>query len=268
MEATGISYAMAKPTKKQPRKPTGEIRHRELSIKPGEKPSLSEMMMFKLPEDKNAAETVIMDKLFSHVGGAPFLPRITSYQKFPDDHGPDFNLTLAGNLPAYAELTEIAILKGPYSKAARVRNRGDYIDHVVALVAEKERIYGATDFRPIYLVIYVSDEVFSPDIPTTRLLRREVNLMPPSCFEGIFLVLFAHNGDATIVNLRPDNDLMPRNEARMLRRGQMVFPDLSMAKIISDKSLGNQIDTTVRVFLPPGTDMAPYKKMIKKPPEE
>jgi hypothetical protein len=248
--------------RKPPRKPTGQIRHRELSFTPGKKPELTPVMTFKLPEEKNAAESVVMGKLFSHVGRAVFLPRIHSFEKFPTDHGPDFKLTLAEG-PAFAELTEIALLTGPYATALRVRNTGDYIDHVVALVKEKERIYREADFKPIYLVIYVSDEVFSPDVPTTMALRKAINSMPPSCFEGIFLVLFAHKGDSTIVKIRPEVETLTRNEARSIRRKQMVFPDLSQAKIVHDASVGNQIDTTVRVYMPKGTDMTPYRKMIK-----
>lgn len=255
---------MSRMTKKPPRKPTGEIRHRELSFTPGKKVELTPLLSFKLPEDKNAAETVVMSKLFSRVAMARFLPQITAFEKFPDDHGPDFVLELAGGLRAFAELTEIAILTGPYKSAARVRNTGDYADHVVALVAEKERIYGAANFQPIFLVIYVSEEVFSPDIPTTRLLRREINLMPPSSFAGIFLVLFAHDGNPTVVNMRPDNDIMSRKEARQLRRRQMVFPDLSLAKIVTDHSSGNQFDATVRLYMPPETDTTPYRRMLKK----
>lgn len=250
--------------RKPPRRPTGVIQTRQLQVGGGRVPQLGPVMSFKLPEEKNAAETVVMEKLASLSGCADFLPMISSFEKFPNDHGPDFIIQeLVG--PAYVELVEIAPLHGPYVSANHCMNVGKYIDHAISQVKIKIKKYGVrSEFRPIYLIIYVSHYGFSPDLQQTKALRRQMQCIRNDVFNNIYLVLFAHDGTPTAIIMWPFHAAdITRNEVRQLRKAQMVRPDLSLARIISDASHGDYVDTTVRILLPRGTDMRPSKRMIQ-----
>lgn len=224
---------------------------------------LGPVLSFKLPEEKNKAETLVMEKFSGLSTKTEFLPLIVNFEKFPTDHGPDFIIeSFEGQ--AYAELVEIAPLSGPYASATHCMNVGEYIDYALNQVRIKISKYTPkSEFRPIYLIMYVSHYGFSPDIPQTKALRRQMQSLRNDTFKGIYLLLFAHDGSPTAVMMWPfrGNDIT-RNQVRQLRKTQMVRPDLSLAHIISDASHGNYVDTTVRVLLPRGTDMKPFERMI------
>jgi hypothetical protein len=221
-------------------------------------------MSFKLPEEKNAAETVVMEKFASLSGHAHFLPLISKLEKFPTDHGPDFIIQEASR-QAYIELVEIAPLHGPYASANHCMNVGEYIDYAIDQVKIKiEKYGGRTEFRPIYLIMYVSHYGFSPDIPQTQALRRQMQVIRNDVFKNIYLLLFAHDGTPTAVIMWPFQPTdITRNEVRRLRKAQMVRPDLSLARIVADASQGDHVDTTVRIMLPSGTDMRPFEQMVR-----
>jgi hypothetical protein len=251
--------------RKPPRKPTEVIQTRQLHVGPGQAPQLGPVMSFKLPEEKNEAETAVMDKFSGLCVTTEFLPPIIDFYKYPSDHGPDFIIKMPEGR-AYAELVEIASLSGPYSTANHCMNVGDYLDYTLDQVRTKIAKYEPkVEFRPIYLIMYVSHYGFSPDIPQTRALRRQMQAMPSGVFKGIYLVLFAHDGNPTAVMMWPFKGTdITRNQVRALRRTQMVRPDLSQARIIADASSGTNVDTTVRVMLPLGTDMRPFERMVQK----
>ena len=251
--------------RKPPRKPTGIIQMRHLEIKAGQAPQLGPTMSFKLPEEKNAAETVVMGSFSSLCPTAEFLPPIIDFHKYSTDHGPDFILKMP-EAQAFAELVEIAPLWGPYSTANHCMNVGDYIDYALNQIRTKVAKYKSkVEFRPIYLIMYVSHYGFSPDIPQTKALRRQMQVLSNNVFKGIYLVLFAHDGTPTAVVMWPFKaDDITRIQTRALRKTQMVRPDLSKAHIISDSSNGANVDTTIRVFLPSGTNMEPFKRMVEK----
>lgn len=248
---------MAK-VRKPPRKPTGTITGHSIDLTPGEDARLESLGQFKLPEDKNAAETVVLSKMLSV--SASFLPPVDTFKKFPTDHGPDFILNMIDRSESFAELLEIAPLKrGGYETASRVRNLGDFIDHIVEQVKIKETKYRDKPFKPIYLVLYVSDERFSPDPTQTKAIRNALNSIHLSAFEALYLVLFAYDGCPTVVLMRPFKNEFSRNEMRRLRKGQMIVADRTTAEVLQTNWDGDRFDTTVRMYLPPGADMSAYK---------
>jgi hypothetical protein len=221
-------------------------------------------MSFKLPEEKNAAETVVMEKFANLSGCADFLPLISNFEKFPTDHGPDFIIQEPSG-QAYTELVEVAPLHGPYASANHCMNVGEYIDYAVDQVRTKiEKYVAKSEFRPLYLLMYVSHYGFSPDIPQTQALRRQMQAIRNDVFKNIYLLLFAHDGTPTAILMWPFQATeITRNEVRRLRKAQMVRPDLSLARIVADASHGDHVDTTVRIMLPSGTDMRPFERMVR-----
>src|SRR3989338_4991276 len=105
-----------------------------------------------------------MDKFFSLIFQFPITFHITSFTPHSKEDGPDFDLeTLHG--VAYAELTEIAHLnRSSYSSAQRISTVGEYVEKVIKLIQKKETIYSTSkqNYKPLYLVIYISDDAFSP----------------------------------------------------------------------------------------------------------
>ena len=75
-----------KQAKKAHRKPTGKISAHSVKITPGGDTEILLLGEFKLPENKNAAETVIMEKLYSICYKADFLPAIYS-KAYPSPSG-------------------------------------------------------------------------------------------------------------------------------------------------------------------------------------
>jgi len=254
-------------TKKQPRKPTGRITQSSLHISKIDGVELRQLGEFKLPEEKNLAETVVMEKFVQVSRQAPFIQAVNSCSKFPTDHGPDFSIVVENIGDAFAELVEIAPLKYEnYENASRVRNLGEYVDHVINEVLKKEAKYKNRDFVPLYLIIYVSDDKFLPDPHQTCLIMQSVNLLKLTAFNEIYLILFAYDGNATVAKIWPD----PRRPLNLqqiaeMRDQQMIRVDQSKIVIMSEAWHGNEFDVTTRIYFPKGTDMTKFAELAKTP---
>jgi hypothetical protein len=227
----------------------------------GDKPAtISRLGQFKLPEDKNLAEITVMERL------CRLQTPIDSFLKFPNDHGPDFILKMKDGTAAFAELFEIAIISsGGYEKTKRLFTVGEFIDHVVKKLLEKDEKYSKREFRPLHIVIYVSDDRFVPGPYETQALRAAINILKLASIQSVTLVLFAHDGSPFAIAMYPFQKELHRNELRRRRSHQMVRPDFSRAKIIKDNSRPGFTDVTVRIYMPEDYDFTGYVVDDKKP---
>jgi len=250
--------------KKSPRKPTGEIRAGTLEVGGDEPAALSQLERFKLPEVKNDAEDLVMQKFVGvsrQDNAKGYLVRLASATHLPTDHGPDFEVVTYSGATGYFELLEIAPLSGRYEEADHAMLVGDLIDFVVAQVETKIRKYGVQQqFRPISLLLYVSHYGFSPGTLETSCIMDTLQGVPNQVFDEIYLELFAHDGNPLVVRLWPfRGGHFAKSHLTDHRRRQMIRADPARVRIMSDKSQGHQIDVTIRQCLPKGTNLSKIK---------
>lgn len=254
---------MAKQSKSQ-RKPTGEIRAGTLEVGGNTPASLSPIQTFKLPESKNEAEDLVMQKFVGvsrQANASGVLSPLSKATHFPTDHGPDFEVVTASGTTSYFELLEIAPLSGRYEDADHAMLVGELVDFVVAQIETKIRKYGPqTQFRPISLLLYVSHYGFSPGPLETHCIRDTLLSLSNQVFDEIFLELFAYDGCPLVVKLWPwRGQHFTKSQLTGHRRRQMIRADPAQVKITSDMSQDDRIDVTVRQYLPKNVDLSKIK---------
>jgi hypothetical protein len=254
------------------RKPTGEINAHSMTIAKGSDAQIDPVHTFKLPENKNLAETIVMEKIQGICHLFDFLPPIYGFEKFPTDHGPDFILKMIDSSVAYAELVEIAMLgSGGYRSADRVRIFGDYLDHVVNEYKKKQEKYLTRNYKPIYLIMYASDDRFIPDIKEILAIRFELNKLKNSVFISVFFLAISYDGSPGPFIVMPFRKQLTRNEVRIMRKKQMVRPDGGTSIIKSTTWNGDKFDVQMWIPFPKGTNTKTIDEFVKdryKTPEE
>lgn len=250
--------------KKSPRKPTGEVRAVTIELGGDEPAALRQLETFKLPEVKNDAEDLVMQKFVGisrQDTARGYLVRLNSATHLPTDHGPDFEVVTDSGATIYFELLEIAPLSGRYQEADHAMLVGELIDFVVAQVETKIRKYGIQQqFRPLSLLLYVSHYGFSPGPLEVNCIMDTLQRVPNEVFDEIYLELFAHDGNPLVVKLWPFRGWhFTKSQLTGHRRRQMIRADPAQVKIISDKSQGRQIDVTIEQYFPKGTDFSKIK---------
>jgi hypothetical protein len=224
---------------------------------------LEAVQTFKLPENKNNAETVVMTKFvgLTQQSGQSVLPVLHSPAHFPTDHGPDFEVYSKDGTLEYFELCEIAPLVGKYEDADRIMLVGDWVKAVVERVENKVANYGKKPgFRPISLLLYVTHDHFSPSPLEVACARDALQGISNGVFKSIYLEIFAHDGNPLAMMLSPfAGRSYTKSQLTGHMRRQMVRPDPAQVQIIDDKSSGDYVDVTVRQYLPLGTDISKLK---------
>ncbi len=251
--------------RKAPRKPTGEVREKVLDLVDG-RISLSDIHVFKLPESKNEAEDVVMQKYVRVSQLNPdVIPELASATHFPTDHGPDFETVGAAGSSGYFELVEFAPLVGKYEDFQTTLVVQTITDCFIELINTKiEKYRDKTNFRPISLLIYVSHYRFTPGIHETKVLQDILQELKNDVFDAIYLELFAYDGSPLVVRIWPFSGRhFTRSELTGHLRRQMPRPDHTLTRVVSDNSKGDHIDYTVRVFFPKDTDMDALEKHIR-----
>ncbi len=251
--------------KRTPPRPTGTISKRKLLLQRGRSTSLGAVETFKLPHDKVAAETLVMDKSLLAFPLMDLPKQVRSAVPHPLQNGPDFNIVFDDGSTGFVELAELAPLQGPFAKACQLMRAGDFIDHAVNVVRKKQSKYLGRGYAPLILMLYVSDDRFTPSRLTTAAIATVLSVTDSSAFMYVTITLFAPNGDPTVVRLKPNGwrlDLFAMMDAREKIMG---IANAENAKLISGgRDANGYVDTTLRFYYP-NTTMDLVKEFSRDP---
>ncbi len=246
------------PKSKRPARPTGTITGRRVSQTSDGLPIVMPLEIFKFPSIKEDAELVAVNGLLSQLQYVPY--QFTLLGRHPHENGPDFDVTW-NDKPAFVEVTELAPLTGPYRGARRVFTVGEMTEILENLIRKKHSIYAARGYRPVFLLIYVTDDAFYVAEEVLLTLAHCLQLGSPLTFEAVFFVSFWSDGRAHLRMPFPD----PRNLAMLniarLRDQQVINPDLTDSRIVSADPSGRTV--TIRQYLPKGCDPSKLVESIK-----
>ncbi|RYG06477.1 MAG: hypothetical protein EOO07_29050, partial [Chitinophagaceae bacterium] len=238
--------------KKKHLSPKGEMVRANYKIEPGKPITKLEAKKFKLPEDKEACELLVAKALeFATKSTTKYKDKTIFWTTFdfkeiknhPTQHGPDIDLKF-NNINGYAELFEVAPLKGPHNTASRVHNVGTLADWIRRQVLIKQKKYENKSYKPIFLIMYWSDNAFLPDEKTLFHVARDLNIGIVSTFAGIFSVYF-HGGVPIVYQLYPLNEF-PINSNNVL----LPFGNINMGKDIFEirqSEIVNVVPETVEI---------------------
>jgi len=243
-------------TRKERRKPSGKVSGRVLTV--GHGPAeLSEEVSFKFPELKGEIEAYVMNE-FQKISQSSQndILRVNSVEHFDTVHNPDAKVILDDGSEAYFELFEVAPLMASY-KESQFITIGDLNEFVWDNINKKAEKYGPrSDIRPINLLIYATFSNFMPYELEAKCLMDSLQKMKTSIFGNVYLIIFNFGGEGMVFKLWP---FVGRNFTNSqlvghLRR-KMLRPKFEKCQIVADKSIGERIDATVRIYYPKDADI-------------
>lgn len=183
----------------------------------------------EFPKHKPAIEKMIADLFW------------TSYQQ-PDDLCPfgrpipgeeesdlDFTIrTVCGDRKLeLAEFAPLNSLRGKYENAPTKVGAGDVADEMLRLIAKKTKRYGGSGH---FLLIYVTEGLFTLSPPVRELLWRHFDLRPPARFERVFFMSPSSGSEGHVYRLHPGTPFLVGDSAtkgrRQLRQFLIRMPDL------------------------------------------
>lgn len=225
----------------------------------GQPAALQVTETFKLPEAKNEAEDTVMQayvRVSQQRQGV--IPPLKSAVYYPTDHGPDFIAKTIDGQTEYFELFEIAPLRGGFENADHAMIVGDLVDFIHREIDRKvEKYLPKKEFRPISLLIYASHYAFSLGEHETKVLTDVLQDLQNSVFNNVMLIIFAEDGNPLVIRVWPyPNRNFTRSELTGDRRRHMIRQDPTLVRIIEDKSIGDYVDVTVRIPLPPSVKLS------------
>lgn len=246
--------------KKRLRRPTGTIKDRNIQLLPSGMPVIGDPLVLKFPEDKEAAEEMAMRGLIAALRAdeGPF--RFSSFTRHPQPDGPDFEIEWNGHR-GYIELTELAPLRGPYSTAKRVFTVAEMARCMEQAVNQKQQKYLARPHRPLFLLIYVTDDAFYITEEVLAVFAYRLRGRKDIIFEAVFYLAFWADGRPCVRVAYPlERDISQEYVERVLDQ-QVINPDTDQYRVIEEDPATNSL--VIRQYLPRGADMNRLVDSIK-----
>lgn len=244
---------------KRPR-PTGSIKRINIVNTPSGMPLVLPQEIFSFPQDKEAAEEVAMKALFDVLMLDYVEYKFESYRRHPKEDGPDFDVTWNGKA-AFAELTELAPLSGPYKTAKRLFTVKEMADALVELVEKKHKKYKDRGYFPLFLLIYITDDAFYVVDEVLLVVAHMLQVGNPIVFEAVFFVSFWADGKPHMSMPFPHHEKLLLLNIQSYLEKQVINPSSSEMKIVSKDPSTNSI--VVRQYLPKGADISKMVDSVK-----
>ena len=237
---------------KKPARPTGVLKGTNVVRSITGMPELRDPFVFKFPTRKEDAEDLAMKGLITELSKRYVQYEFVNHSRHLKEDGPDFDVMWNGNV-AHVELTEYAPLKGPYESAKRVFTAEEMARGLEERVLVKNSNYARRGIKPMFLLLYVTDDAFYVTEEVLLLLAYYLQFHADIIFEAIFFVAFWPDGRPHMRMPFPHREDLRLRDMSHISKQQVINLDVSDSELIAS-DVGEQT-ITVRQNLPPGADL-------------
>lgn len=240
-------------TRKTSARPAGSVKSTPVGKTADGMPFILPQKVFSFPSEKQRAEEIAMRGLYDQlrIGHLPY--NFSSYKAHPKQDGPDFNVVW-NNGGAFVEITELAPLKGPYSTARRVFRVGEMAKLMASLVEKKNEKYKSRGYKPIFLLIYVTDDAFYVVEEVLQLLAKYLQIGKDLVFEAVFYLAFSADGVPHVRMPFPHDEELRFVNVERFANYQVINPDTAKYRVVEEDFARNIL--TIRQYLPEGAELS------------
>ncbi|MCH8491126.1 MAG: hypothetical protein LAT81_14525 [Oceanicaulis sp.] len=251
---------MGKSNKRKSKRPSGSIKSRNIYSNNVGMPTIGPPRILKFPDEKNDAEAFAMYGLIFSLKGNHVPYFFDGANRYPSENGPDFEVQWNGR-KAFLELTELAPLKGPYATAQRVFTVAEMASHLERLVENKNTLYSVREFKPLFLLIYVTDDAFYTSEEVLVVLCDTLSKRSDLIFEAIFFVQFHADGRPVMRMPYPPSIDTNKIDIEYLKQKQIINFDSREFDVLEEDPISKSI--VIRQRLPLGSDVRKLVDSIK-----